>query len=129
MQKFLIMVFSGFVSRYFLWYLELSGMKSEILGIDISEPDFEISDSEIIKIRFSKIDLLDREKLQHLIFSFHPQYVLHLASFSSVGFSWKNPPLSFSNNMNIYLNLVEVIREFNPECRILSVGSSEEYGN
>lgn len=58
-----------------------------------------------------------------------PDYVLHLAAFSSVAYSWKYPAESFTNNSNIFLNLVDVIRDTDSKCRVLSVGSSEEYGN
>jgi GDP-4-dehydro-6-deoxy-D-mannose reductase len=36
--------------------------------------------------------------------------------------------VSFRNNTNIFLNLLDAARKVNPEARILSVGSSEEYG-
>jgi GDP-4-dehydro-6-deoxy-D-mannose reductase len=57
-----------------------------------------------------------------------PDYILHLAAYSSVAYSWKNPSESFLNNSNIFLNLIGEIQKSNPKCRILSVGSSEEYG-
>jgi GDP-4-dehydro-6-deoxy-D-mannose reductase len=53
---------------------------------------------------------------------------VHLASFSSVGFSWTDPVESFRNNTNIFLNVLEGVRRDAPTARILSVGSSEEYG-
>lgn len=33
------------------------------------------------------------------------------------------------NNSNIFLDLLKVVQDYNPKCRILSDGSSEEYGN
>lgn len=60
---------------------------------------------------------------------FKPDYILHLASYSSVAYSWKNPVAAFVNNTNIFLNLIEQVRLLGLPCRILSVGSSEEYGN
>jgi GDP-4-dehydro-6-deoxy-D-mannose reductase len=58
-----------------------------------------------------------------------PEYILHLASVRSVALSWQMPLESFVNNTNIFLNLVEAVRVANMKCRILSVGSSEEYGD
>lgn len=129
MKKILITGFSGFVSPYFIEHLEKENIKCEVLGIDINDPEFIIDNSKNVKIQTKKIDLLDNGVLEKIIYSFQPGYVLHLASYSSVGFSWKNPSLSFQNNINIFLNLMEVIRTVNPLCRILSIGSSEEYGN
>jgi GDP-4-dehydro-6-deoxy-D-mannose reductase len=67
-------------------------------------------------------------RLIKLIYNYQPDYILHLASYSSVAYSWVNPVESFANNTNIFLNLVEQVRVLGLKCRILSVGSSEEYG-
>ena len=41
-----------------------------------------------------------------------------------------SPTTSYAKlNLSVFLNLIDVIREINPSCRILSVGSSEEYGD
>jgi GDP-4-dehydro-6-deoxy-D-mannose reductase len=109
MKKYLITGYSGFVSRHFL--------------------EFSHSSYKNIRLDFEKIDLLDQDRVESIIFNFQPDYIVHLASYSSVAFSWKEPILSFRNNMNIYLNLLESIRKLNQPARILSIGSSEEYGN
>jgi len=127
--KILITGFSGFVSKHFINYLDENKIKSEILGIDLVEPEYEYRHTKCLDIRFKNIDLLNFVKLKDVIHSFQPDYMLHLASYSSVGLSWKNPSLSFQNNMNIFLNILETVRRLNLRCRVLSVGSSEEYGN
>ena len=129
MKKFLITGFSGFVSRYFMEYLENNEIRAFIKGIDVHHPDFNSGTFKHVKCDFERIDLLDKGKVENIIFEFQPDYVLHLASFSSVAFSWKEPNISFQNNTNIFLNLLEAIRKLNIATRILSVGSSEEYGN
>jgi GDP-4-dehydro-6-deoxy-D-mannose reductase len=129
MKKIIITGFNGFVSRHFVDYLEASKIKTEILGVDINPLETDFTNYKYVNSGFVQLDLLERDRLENLLYSFQPDYILHLASYSSVGFSWKNPSLSFRNNMNIFLNLLEVLREVNPSCRILSVGSSEEYGN
>ncbi len=128
-MKLIITGFSGFVSKHFIEYLEENKIKSEILGIDINFPDFDYNNYANQIVKFEQIDLLNTGILENIIYKFKPDYILHLASYSSVGFSWKNPSLSFRNNINIFLNLIEIVREFSPKCRVLSVGSSEEYGN
>ena len=45
-----------------------------------------------------------------------------------MAYSWDNPVESFKNNTNIFLNLISAVKDLCPNCRILSVGSSEEYG-
>ena len=129
MKKYLITGFSGFVSRHFIEHLEKSGKSAEVLGLDMQEPDFTEEDFNNINFSFENIDLLDDDRVENLIYRFQPDYILHLASYSSVGFSWKEPIMSFRNNTNIFLNLLEAVRRLDLRCRILSVGSSEEYGN
>ena len=78
---------------------------------------------------FIALNLLNRTAVYKAIKDFHPNYILHLAAFSSVGLSWLRPVESFKNNTNIFLNLIDAVRKVGCRCRILSVGSSEEYGN
>ncbi len=129
MNKYLITGFSGFVSRHFLDYLESLGKRAEVLGLDSIAPAFTLDGYLNLICRFEPIDLLDKSKLDNIIYQFQPRYILHLASFSSVAYSWKDPIASFRNNTNIFLNLLEKIRGLGLECRVLSIGSSEEYGN
>ncbi len=128
MGKYLITGFSGFVSSHFLTYLN-NNTKANILGIDLASPKFRLDYFKNIRCDFRQIDLLDINQAKKLISGFQPDYILHLASYSSVAFSWKNPITSFMNNTNIFINLLEIVRELNIKCRILSIGSSEEYGN
>lgn len=128
MKKYLITGFSGFVSQHFLNLLESNQQPVIILGVDINEPEI-ISEFEYVQCSFQKLNLLDKEAVYNMLSSFKPDYILHLASYSSVAYSWKYPVEAFANNSNIFLNLVDQVRLLNLKSRILSVGSSEEYGN
>jgi len=127
-MKLLITGFSGFVSAHFLELLNRIEPGSEILGIDKNVPDFNFSSYPNLKIQFRSVDLLDRNSLEQILVPFRAEYILHLASISSVAKSWQTPIDSFVNNTNIFLNLVELIRIRNISCRLLSIGSSEEFG-
>jgi len=127
-KNYLITGFSGFVSRYFIEYLNQIQEKANILGIDITKPSFDLKRCTNTDIKFLKVNLLDKNEIRDIILKFQPDFILHLASFSSVAFSWQKPILSFNNNTNIFLNLLETIKETGIKCRVLSVGSSEEYG-
>ena len=130
MKKYLITGFSGFVASHFVEYLYNTGVDCEVYGLDIRTPIFDYSQfSDRIHSKFSILDLMDSTALKAVLEEYKPDYVLHLAAFSSVAYSWKHPADSFKNNSNIFLNLIEAVYEVNPQCRILSVGSSEEYGN
>lgn len=128
-EKYLITGFSGFVSRHFCEYLERNKVNACIKGIDVQEHDLNFADYKYLSFDFEKIDLLSANDIERVLCDFKPNFILHLASYSSVARSWKAPIISFNNNTNIFLNILETIRKLNLETRILSVGSSEEYGN
>lgn len=129
MNKYLITGFSGFVARHFVEYLESAGDACLIKGLDMHNPDFRFDHYRNVRIGFERIDLLSKEQVEYIIHEFQPTAILHLASFSSVAFSWKEPVQSFQNNTNIFLNLIDAVRKLSLDVRVLSVGSSEEYGN
>jgi GDP-4-dehydro-6-deoxy-D-mannose reductase len=129
MEKYLITGFSGFVAKHFLDFLDMQATPAYVLGVDIHKPEFNIYGFKHVHCSFEQTDLLNKDQVDNIIYQFQPAYILHLASFSSVAFSWKNPIASFANNTNIFLNLLEKVRGMNLDCRILSIGSSEEYGN
>lgn len=129
-DKFLITGFSGFVSKHFIDFLENNKISADVLGVDVNDQiNFNFTNKTYVSCSFEKIDLLNKVSVENIINTFKPNYVLHLASYSSVAMSWKMPVESFTNNTNIFLNLIETIRLSGINCRILSIGSSEEYGN
>ena len=127
-MRLLITGFAGFVSQHFLDLLNKEEPGSVVLGIDKNTAHIDFSAYNNLSISFENTDLLDRTAVENILDSFEPEYILHLASVSSVAQSWQTPLDSFVNNTNIFLNLVEQIRLKNSKCRILSVGSSEEFG-
>lgn len=129
MDKYLITGYAGFVSRHFLEYLDANEPRASVKGLDVQEPEFQQGSFKNIRVNFEKTDLLDQGRVESIILNFQPDFIVHLASYSSVAFSWREPILSFRNNMNIYLNLLESIRKLKAPARVLSIGSSEEYGN
>lgn len=131
MKRMLITGFSGFVSRHFLNYLVENNLSYEVLGVDVNLPKFAMEDYEpTLAMSFEQVNLLDKEAVEDMIATFRPDYILHLASFSSVAYSWQHPADCFMNNTSIFLNVTEALRKHDLcDCRLLSVGSSEEYGD
>ena len=129
MKKILITGFSGFVAKHFLDRLSQEHERYSVLGIDVNFPNFSMERKKNLSVLFQQCNLLEKDNLEKIFFSFKPDYILHLAAFSSVGFSWQNPNLCIKNNTEIFLNLMELLRKSNYKGRVLSVGSSEEYGN
>lgn len=127
-MRILVTGFTGFVSSHFLAFLNNNEPGARVLGIDKNAPAFDLAKYSNISIDFKPVDLLNKAEIEQALIQFQPEYILHLASVSSVAQSWQAPLDSFVNNTNIFLNLVEQIRINKINCRILSVGSSEEYG-
>lgn len=129
LKKILITGISGFVGYHFLNYLIQNDSNVCVCGIDINLPVYDCTRyKEQIGLSVICINMLDLEELDRIIEEFKPEYILHLASYSSVAYSWSNPVESFINNTQIYLNLIHSVLNKCPNCKILSVGSSEEYG-
>lgn len=131
MKRMLITGFSGFVSRHFLNYLVENNLSYEVLGVDVNPPKFAMENyAPTLAMSFEQVNLLDKEAVEDMIATFRPDYILHLASFSSVAYSWQHPADCFMNNTSIFLNVTEALRKHDLcDCRLLSVGSSEEYGD
>jgi GDP-4-dehydro-6-deoxy-D-mannose reductase len=129
MKKILITGISGFVGGHFVHYLSTHHHNVEIHGISRSKPSWDfINGPEHLLNNFHQADLNDIPKIKSLIGEIQPEYIVHLAAQSSVAESWKSPVLSFMNNTNIFLNIIDTVRLNDNAARVLSVGSSEQYG-
>jgi GDP-4-dehydro-6-deoxy-D-mannose reductase len=131
MKSILITGISGFVGGHYSQHVMNSNNDYIIHGVSRSKPQWDFiqdRDQLLDSLCFHQCDLLDYVKINQVIEEVHPDYILHLAAFSSVAESWKTPVTSFLNNTNAFLNIVEAVRIQEINCRILSVGSSEEYG-
>ena len=131
MKSILVTGISGFVGGHFTRYLLKENPGCEIHGVSRSVPAWDFfPDSRALQgdITFHQCDLLDAEKLAGILHETNPEYILHLASFSSVAESWTSPRHAFLNNTAAFLNIADTVRKQGLSTRILSVGSSEEYG-
>ncbi|MDO9325365.1 MAG: GDP-mannose 4,6-dehydratase [Methanoregula sp.] len=131
MKKILNTGISGFVGGYIVDYLTSHDDTIEIHGISRSIPAWDYiktTPALLDSHHFHLADLNDIPKIKSLIEEIQPDYILHLAAQSSVAESWKTPVSSFMNNTNIFLNIIDTVRLIDNETRILSVGSSEQYG-
>lgn len=131
MKSILITGISGFVGGHFTRYLMNKQPGYVIHGVSRSKPAWDFvqnRDAVLDAVTFHQCDLLDAKKINEIIKEIQPDYILHLASFSSVSQSWKEPLASFLNNTNAFLNIVEAVRIQELDTKILSIGSSEEYG-
>jgi GDP-4-dehydro-6-deoxy-D-mannose reductase len=127
-MRILVTGFSGFVGSHFLEHLAVRDVDAEVVGISRTALPSHDGLPPHVRFRQSAVNMLDKAAIGEVLSSFRPTHVLHLAAYSSVGFSWQHPVESFTNNTNIFLNLLDQVRSLELDCRVLSVGSSEEYG-
>ena len=124
-SRVLIIGAAGFVGQHLLQYL--SGQDN--LDISVTKLQSEsIPMDGTQSVSVLDIDITDRSSIDQVIQTVNPTHVIHLAAQSSVALSWSNPTLTMSINVNGTLNLLDSLRENVPGCRILIVGSSEQYG-
>ena len=80
------------------------------------------------KINLIECDLLDSKKVEKSVKLINPDYVFHLAAFSSPKDSFKNPKETLKNNIFGQINLLEALAKIKSNAKILIVGSADEYG-
>lgn len=112
---------NGFVGKH-LVHLLLQRRHSVFAGIHHNTAAFQKS------VKTFKLDLLDQNSLYELLKEIKPDAIIHLAAISRVNDSWKDPALTFNINLIGTINLIQAANKVVPEAKIITVGSSEEYG-
>lgn len=120
MKKVLIFGVSGFVGRY---------LAEEFLSHNylVIGSDQEKNPSLPKDVSFISADILDEQAVIEIIQNVQPDIVVNLAAISSVGASWGIPQTTVTVNVIGALNILEATRIVNPNCKVLFIGSSEEY--
>ncbi len=121
-MKSLIIGAAGFVGYYLIQELYDSG--DEVYATKLNN---ETIDAEKMCNIFD-LDIVDLDSVKSLLDKIKPDVIYHLAAQSSVSLSWKKPQLTANINIIGTINILEAVREICPNCKILLVGSSEEYG-
>ncbi len=74
------------------------------------------------------VDVTDPSALQTAVTELRPNAVVHLAGFSSVAESGRNPALALRVNTGGTLNVCQAVLALKSPCRLLVVSSGEVYG-
>ena len=74
-------------------------------------------------------DLTDEVSINELVKDIKPDYFINFAANSFVGVSWDMPVHVFDVNAGGVIRCLEAIRNYAPDCRFYSAGSSEEFGD
>ena len=80
------------------------------------------------KFEYVQADLTDRKRVDEIIRFYKPDRIYHLAAQASVKYSWANPVETFQTNVFGGIYLLEALKRYCPECKMLIVCTAEEYG-
>ena len=116
----LISGINGFVGQYLSAYLQIKNFS--VYGFDI------IKNSSNKQEHIFEISLFDEKRLHEIVTKIKPDFVFHLAGFSSVKRSFSQSELTKIINVNGTKNLLEAIIQAQINPRILIVSSAEIYG-
>lgn len=78
--------------------------------------------------KFFKIDIVDYDELSKLVSSVKPDVIIHLAAQAGVRYSIDNPFKYQKSNLEGFLNILEICRQFNIS-KLVFASSSSVYGN
>jgi GDP-4-dehydro-6-deoxy-D-mannose reductase len=123
--KALITGISGFVGSYLAEYL-LDNTDWEVAGT-VFGPYNNIVDlcgqMELYPAELSRLDVVT-----FILEQARPDAIFHLAAQPLVSASRRDPWGTLETNIRMQLNILEGVARINPDCRVLVIGSSEEYG-
>ena len=102
-------------------------------GYTVSGSVYKDDSPEQIKVlkktcKIYKLDILNKSQVSNLIAKLNPNYIFHLAAFSSVGQSFAHERLTYEINFNGTLNLLEASVELKKLRKFIFISSSECYG-
>ena len=115
-MKALITGSEGFVGRYLRTELEAHGYT--VTGLDLQAGPQTLA-----------VDLLDAEATLDAVRTTAPEVIFHLAGQANVGKSWRIPGKTIELNEIAAVNLLEAVRTVCPDCAVVLVGSSDQYGS
>ncbi|MCX7726259.1 MAG: GDP-mannose 4,6-dehydratase [Chitinispirillaceae bacterium] len=120
-KKVLITGCNGFVGKWLSDYLITRGF--EVYGVDIQEK------TELNFIHYTKINILEIEKITDLIDNIKPYAICHLAGVTYLPDFEKTPPKAMEINIIGTMGIFEAVKTLSLGTKIVVVGSSKIYGN
>lgn len=120
MKQVLIVGAGGFVGNYLI--KEFNTKDYSIIVCDINKEHVFNKD-----VTYYDMDILNKKRIEEILDKIKPDYLINLAAISSVGVSWNIPDKTIEVNVIGTINLLESIRNKCPKCKVLLIGSSEEY--
>lgn len=127
MKKALITGVAGFAGSHLSEYL----ISKKIKVIGFFHPDHSAENIKYLKDKLELIpcDILNASQVEKEVARTGPDYVFHLAAFSSPPASLQIPKETLENNIFGQINLLDALVKINSHAKILVIGSADEYGS
>ena len=111
---------SGFAGSHLLE--QLAG-RCDLTGWTRSDPLPDITSLA----RWTRIDMLDRERVRQEILALRPTAVYHCAGAAHVAHSWQDTVLPLESNVRTTHYLLDALRRAGAQCRVVIPGSATVY--
>ena len=133
-MKVLVTGGTGFVGSHILDHLiELQSSSDSSLEIYATRRYHLSRRDKVIhlqkNIKWVDCDITDSIAVNRIISEIRPDRLFHMAAESFVSPSWDHPHRYMDVNYNGTVNILDALKNFAPNCRILIPGSGEEYGD
>lgn len=116
---------TGFAGTHLVEYL-LSQKERNIHVTSHSGRDNFLGDL-IPNENIHKLDLSNQKEVEDLIKNLQPDHVYHLASISTVENSFEKMREIMQNNIDLQINVLDAIKKFSKESKVLVITSAEQY--
>lgn len=113
----------GFVGGHLIRELQNNWANSKIIGLDT---DIAVMPEAIIRY---VSDISKPETYINILKSDKPDWIVHLAAVSSVGFAIANPEITRTINVIGTEMLLKHVKEISPHTKVLVISSSDIYGH
>ena len=105
----------------------LDALAIDFVGIGLNDRENHFYSLNPLDDRIHILDMTDFYSLKSFMLSINPRHIIHMAASSLVLDSYKSPHLTFSNNFNSSLNLLEIVKENLDETKILITTTDKVY--
>ena len=80
------------------------------------------------KLQWYNLDVRSESDVNRVVSSSDADVIFDLATQDSVGYAWKEPIETIDINVTGTINVLNAVRDFSPDTRLIIAGSGEEYG-
>ncbi|MFA7000921.1 MAG: GDP-mannose 4,6-dehydratase [Candidatus Omnitrophota bacterium] len=124
-KRILITGISGFCGRILAGSLA-SAAGTVVLGLDAQRAGVT---GKRVPYRVERADITDRAAVDAVVKRFRPDEIYHLAALAVPQQSWDAPDRTFTVNTGGTIHLLDAVRKFCPQARMLFASTAQVYGS